>query len=196
MLGLRDISIRNKLVLMQVFTSVLVLGLCFAAFVITDINGYKEKADVMGRLVDVISPYHNHSEAFQVLLNGLAWEEYVGGIKEKSPEEVAKAILEKVEKLQLNDESLQRNLDIHLKDTDTEIGDLQNLRMEVSANTEAIKELRKTVERQTERATDRFAQAMQPILVESQNFQTAIKGKSIIRIKESFWEWVKKKIRR
>jgi signal transduction histidine kinase len=28
---------------MQVFTSVLVLGLCFAAFVITDINGYKER---------------------------------------------------------------------------------------------------------------------------------------------------------
>jgi signal transduction histidine kinase len=43
MLNLRNISIKNKLVLMQVVTSVLVLGLCFAAFVITDIEGYKER---------------------------------------------------------------------------------------------------------------------------------------------------------
>jgi signal transduction histidine kinase len=43
MLGIRDISIKNKLVLMQVFTSVMVLGLCFAAFVITDVKGYKER---------------------------------------------------------------------------------------------------------------------------------------------------------
>ena len=92
--------------------------------------------------------------------------------------------------------SLQRNLDLHISDTDKEIGDLQNLRMEVSANTEAIKELRKTIERQTERATDRIAQAIEPMLEESQNLQTAIKGKSIIRIKESFWEFIKKKIRR
>lgn len=43
MVSFRDISIRNKLVLMQVFTSVFVLGLCFAAFVINDIRGYKER---------------------------------------------------------------------------------------------------------------------------------------------------------
>jgi signal transduction histidine kinase len=41
MLSIRNISIRNKLIWMQVITSVLVLGLCFAAFVITDIKGYK-----------------------------------------------------------------------------------------------------------------------------------------------------------
>ncbi|MDB5121764.1 MAG: Signal transduction histidine kinase [Sphingobacteriales bacterium] len=43
MISIRNISIKNKLVLMQVFTSVLVLGLCFTAFVITDIRGYKER---------------------------------------------------------------------------------------------------------------------------------------------------------
>jgi signal transduction histidine kinase len=43
MLSIRDISIKSKLVLMKVFTSMLVLGLCFAAFVVTDINGYKER---------------------------------------------------------------------------------------------------------------------------------------------------------
>lgn len=43
MISIRDFSIKNKLVLMQVFTGVSVLGLCFAAFVITDIRGYKER---------------------------------------------------------------------------------------------------------------------------------------------------------
>jgi signal transduction histidine kinase len=43
MIGLRDFSIKNKLVLMQVFTAMTVLGLCFAAFVITDIRGYKDR---------------------------------------------------------------------------------------------------------------------------------------------------------
>jgi signal transduction histidine kinase len=36
-----NISIRNKLILMQVFTSVIVLGLCFGIFIITDIRSYK-----------------------------------------------------------------------------------------------------------------------------------------------------------
>ena len=43
MLSIRSISIKNKLIWMQVVTAVLVLGLCFAAFVITDIKGYKER---------------------------------------------------------------------------------------------------------------------------------------------------------
>ena len=43
MISIRDISIKNKLVLMQVITSVVVLGLCFMAFVINDIRGYKER---------------------------------------------------------------------------------------------------------------------------------------------------------
>ncbi|HUR65622.1 MAG TPA: ATP-binding protein [Chitinophagaceae bacterium] len=36
-----NISIRNKLILMQVFTSLIVLGLCFGIFIITDIRSYK-----------------------------------------------------------------------------------------------------------------------------------------------------------
>jgi signal transduction histidine kinase len=43
MLNVRNISIRNKLIWMQVITAMLVLGLCFAAFVISDIKGYKER---------------------------------------------------------------------------------------------------------------------------------------------------------
>ena len=40
---LNDMSIRNKLILMQVFTSVLVLGIVFTVFVATDINAYKQR---------------------------------------------------------------------------------------------------------------------------------------------------------
>lgn len=43
MISIRNISIRNKLVLMQVFTSVLVLGIFLVAFIITDIRSYKER---------------------------------------------------------------------------------------------------------------------------------------------------------
>jgi len=43
MLSIRDLSIKNKLIWMQVLTCILVLGLCFVAFVVTDIRGYKER---------------------------------------------------------------------------------------------------------------------------------------------------------
>lgn len=55
MLKLRDISIRNKLILMQVFTSVLVLAVVFGVFIFTDINSYKQrKLDSMISLAQVI----------------------------------------------------------------------------------------------------------------------------------------------
>ena len=43
MINPRNISIKNKLVLMQVFTSALVLGLCITAFVLIDIKGFKDR---------------------------------------------------------------------------------------------------------------------------------------------------------
>ncbi len=45
MLGLRDISIRNKLILMQVLTSVVVLGVIFSVFIVTDIRNYKQRKE-------------------------------------------------------------------------------------------------------------------------------------------------------
>ena len=52
---LRNISIRNKLVLMQVFTSVLVLGIVFAFFVVADIRSYKlRKAENTISLAQVV----------------------------------------------------------------------------------------------------------------------------------------------
>jgi len=55
MFKLRDISIRNKLILMQVFTSVVVFGIVFGVFIITDINFYKQrKVDSMISLAQVI----------------------------------------------------------------------------------------------------------------------------------------------
>ena len=73
MFGLRDISIKNKLVLMQVLTCIIVLGLCFAAFVITDINGYKErKVNSTVSIANVISS--NSVSAIQFLDNNAAYE--------------------------------------------------------------------------------------------------------------------------
>lgn len=43
MMNLRNISIKNKLVLMQVFTSAFVLVLCITAFVLIDIKGFKDR---------------------------------------------------------------------------------------------------------------------------------------------------------
>ena len=55
MFKFRDISIRNKLILMQVFTSVLVLFVVFGVFIYTDINSYKvRKKDSIVSLANVI----------------------------------------------------------------------------------------------------------------------------------------------
>lgn len=45
MINLKNISIKNKLVLMQVFTSALVLGICITAFVLIDIKGFKDRKE-------------------------------------------------------------------------------------------------------------------------------------------------------
>ncbi|MCP9750077.1 ATP-binding protein [Ferruginibacter sp. HRS2-29] len=56
LIKLRGISIRNKLILMQVFTSVLVLLIVFTVFIITDIRGYKQrKIDSMLGLAQVLA---------------------------------------------------------------------------------------------------------------------------------------------
>ena len=56
MIKLRDISIRNKLVIIQVFASVLVLGIFFAVYVITDIRAYKKrKSESMLNLAQVVA---------------------------------------------------------------------------------------------------------------------------------------------
>ena len=55
MFKLNDISIRNKLILMQVFTSVVVLTIVFSVFIYTDINSYKKrKTESMISLAQVI----------------------------------------------------------------------------------------------------------------------------------------------
>jgi len=66
MIKLNDISIRNKLILMQVFTSVVVFGIVFGVFIITDISSYKQrKADSMISLAQVIGTNSISSIQFQ-----------------------------------------------------------------------------------------------------------------------------------
>jgi signal transduction histidine kinase len=93
MLSIRDISIKNKLVLMQVFTSVLVLGLCFAAFVITDIEGYKErKINSTISIAQVVSS--NTVSALQFLDNDAA-QKILSDLQKVEPDIINASILDK-----------------------------------------------------------------------------------------------------
>jgi len=78
---------------MQVFTSVVVLGLCFAAFIITDIKGYKErKVKSMLSLANVIGS--NSTSALEFLANDEA-KQILSDLKKISPEVVHANILDK-----------------------------------------------------------------------------------------------------
>ena len=77
---------------MQVFTCVIVLGLCFAAFVITHIRDYKErKVDSMISLAQVIGS--NSISAIQFQDNDAA-EKILSDLKKVAPEVVNAAILD------------------------------------------------------------------------------------------------------
>lgn len=93
MLTIRDISIKNKLVLMQVFTSVLVLGLCFAAFILTNINGYKvRKVKSMTSLANLIGS--NSISAIEFFDNETG-QVILSDLKKISPEVIHAAITDK-----------------------------------------------------------------------------------------------------
>jgi signal transduction histidine kinase len=90
---LRNISIRGKLILMQVFTSVIVLGLCFAAFVISDIKDYKvRKVNSMTSLASVIGT--NSIPTFQFNDNDYA-KQILDDLQQVSPEVLNACILDK-----------------------------------------------------------------------------------------------------
>ncbi|MEO6453783.1 MAG: ATP-binding protein [Ginsengibacter sp.] len=77
---------------MQVFTSVMVLGLCFAAFIISDIKGYKErKTDSMISLANVIGL--NSISAIDFLDNDAA-KAILGDLRKISPDVVHATILD------------------------------------------------------------------------------------------------------
>jgi signal transduction histidine kinase len=66
MLKFNDISLRNKLILMQVFTSVVVFGIVFGVFIITDANSYKQrKVDSMVSIAKVLGTNSISSIQFQ-----------------------------------------------------------------------------------------------------------------------------------
>ena len=66
MINIRDISIRNKLILMQVFTSVIVLGIFIGVFIYTDIKDYKSrKVKSMQSLAHIISTNCSPTILFQ-----------------------------------------------------------------------------------------------------------------------------------
>lgn len=88
-----DISIKGKLVIMQVFTSLLVLSIFFGVYILTDIKDYKQRKvnNVIG-LAQVIGT--NSVSAIQFQDDKTA-NEILGELKKVSPEIVYAAILDK-----------------------------------------------------------------------------------------------------
>lgn len=93
-------------------------------------------------------------------------------------------------------DSVQKNLDLHIADTDKEVGDVQQLRIQVATLIETVNGLERTINRQTDKVSDRVVQAVGPVLEETEDLKKALKGKTIIKIRETFWESIKKLIRR
>lgn len=92
MFNFRDISIKNKLVFMQVFTSVIVLSLCFAAFVLYHIKDYRErKANSMISLAQVIGT--NSISAIQFQDNEVA-KNILSDLRKVTPEVINACILD------------------------------------------------------------------------------------------------------
>lgn len=71
MMNLRNISIKNKLVLMQVFTSAFVLGLCITAFVLIDIKGFKDRKAISSTAMAKVLGFNSIS-AIEFLDNAAA----------------------------------------------------------------------------------------------------------------------------
>lgn len=70
-MNLRNISIKNKLVLMQVFTSAFVLILCITAFVLIDIKGFKDRKMVSSIAIAQVVGFNSVS-ALEFLDNAAA----------------------------------------------------------------------------------------------------------------------------
>lgn len=71
MFNIRNISIKNKLILVQVFTCLIVLGLCITAFLITEIKSYKARKIISTEAIAKIIGSNNIS-AIQFLDNEAA----------------------------------------------------------------------------------------------------------------------------
>ncbi|MFQ3173812.1 MAG: PAS domain S-box-containing protein [Flavobacteriales bacterium] len=61
MINLHNISIKNKLVLMQVFTSAFVLGICITAFVLIDIKGFKDRKVISSTAIAQVLSFNSAS---------------------------------------------------------------------------------------------------------------------------------------
>jgi signal transduction histidine kinase len=95
--NLRNISIRGKLVLVMVFTSVLVLGVFFTVYIITDVKSYKDrKVESMISLAQVIGTNCVSTLEFQ---DNEAATQILEELQRVSPDIVYAAILDNHRKI-------------------------------------------------------------------------------------------------
>jgi len=91
--NIRDISIRNKLILMQVFTSMLVLGIVFWTFIATEFRAYKtRKKESITSLAQVIAA--NSISMLQFQDNDAA-AKMLGELESVAPDIAVATILDK-----------------------------------------------------------------------------------------------------
>ena len=92
MFKIKDISIRGKLIIMQVFTSLLVLSIFFAVYVLTDIRDYKErKVNSITSLAKVIAANSVSTLLFQ---DNEAAKQILYEVQKVSPEIIYAEILD------------------------------------------------------------------------------------------------------
>jgi len=97
MFNIRNLSIKNKLIWVQVLTSVLVLTLCFIAFLITDIRGYKKrKKQSTISIAQVIG--QNSISAIQFMDNDAATK-FLDNLQKIEPDVINATIIDKSGKI-------------------------------------------------------------------------------------------------
>jgi signal transduction histidine kinase len=93
MISIRNLSIKNKLIWIQVLTSVLVLGLCFFAFVATDIRGYKHRK--VNSMISIAQTIGNSSISSIQFLDDDAAIKILSNLQQIEPDVINASILDK-----------------------------------------------------------------------------------------------------
>lgn len=79
--------------------------------------------------------------------------------------------------------TLQKTLDVHIRDSDTEAKDNQKYRLKVINLEGQGEELRKQVNNLAAKVQDKMAEVAQPIIEEAQDLRETIENKKFIKIR-------------
>ena len=87
--------------------------------------------------------------------------------------------------------NLQKTLDVHIRDADTEAKDNQKYRVKVVTMEGRVEELVKRIDKLENRVQDKMAEVAQPIIAEAQDLKDTIDKKKTIIVPEKKKRWWK-----